>query len=101
MAAWTAPPDIRVVPISSISRSWLFVCGTIFPRGPAADVPTAAGQEDLANKACRGQPMVRPRPPAEWEFADAAEEAVGLRAGPQPEQWSLLRLRIAFDGAST
>ncbi|CAM9613178.1 unnamed protein product, partial [Hapterophycus canaliculatus] len=45
-------------------------------RGPAATLPTAASQEDLATKACRGQPMYRPRPPAEWEAADGAAEAV-------------------------
>lgn len=39
-------------------------------------LPTAASQEDLATKACRGQPMYHPRPPAEWEVADGAAEAV-------------------------
>lgn len=45
-------------------------------RGPAARLPTVASQEDLATKASRGQPMFRPRPPAEWEAADGEAEAV-------------------------
>lgn len=46
-------------------------------RGPAANHPTVASQEDLAAKACRGQPMFLPRPPPEWE---AAGEAVAVAA---------------------
>ncbi|CBN79097.1 hypothetical protein Esi_0176_0057 [Ectocarpus siliculosus] len=47
----------------------------ILERGPAAMLPTPASQDDLATKASRGQPMYRPRPPAEWEAADVAVEA--------------------------
>eukprot|EP00903_Cladosiphon_okamuranus_P011664 g10971.t1 len=47
----------------------------VLERGPAAKIPTAASQEDLAAKASRGQPMFRPRPPAEWEAADGEAEA--------------------------
>ncbi|CAM9847508.1 unnamed protein product [Ectocarpus sp. 4 AP-2014] len=46
----------------------------ILERGPAAKQPTPASQDDLATKASRGQPMYRPRPPAEWEAADVAVE---------------------------
>ncbi|CAM9665779.1 unnamed protein product [Ectocarpus fasciculatus] len=47
----------------------------VLERGPAAKQPTPASQDDLATKASRGQPMYRPRPPAEWEAADVAVEA--------------------------
>lgn len=46
-------------------------------RGSAANQATVASQEDLAAKACRGQPMFLPRPPPEWE---AAGEAVDMAA---------------------
>eukprot|EP00752_Nemacystus_decipiens_P002077 g1988.t1 len=52
----------------------------VLERGPAAELPTAASQEDLAAKATRGQPMYRPRPPAEWEAADGEAEADGVPA---------------------
>lgn len=41
-------------------------------RGPAANQPTVASQENLAAKACRGQPMFLPRRPPEWEAAGKA-----------------------------
>lgn len=44
-------------------------------RGAAAKLPTAASQEDLATKACRGQPMHRPCPPSGWEATDGSAEA--------------------------
>lgn len=69
-------PHLRTFP-----RFFWFCLGSKQPfRGPAAEIPTAASQEDLAAKATRGQPMYRPRPPAEWEAADGEAEAVSLAA---------------------
>ncbi|CAM9549549.1 unnamed protein product [Scytosiphon promiscuus] len=87
MALMEEPPNVIYRYIRSYTGGWTVGAYVIMrgsvdlyvleSRGPAAMLPTAASQEDLATKACRGQPMYHPRPPAEWEAADGAAEASG------------------------
>lgn len=102
---WRMPADplfssvltLHFIPSSSSrARSWSWRGGYHFRRGPAAELPTAGGQEDLATKACRGQPMLRPQLPGEWEVGGGAGEVVSLNGRQSGNSRASSLLRSAF-----